>query len=112
MNAPNGVGLVAWAIGGNGDGAVSIINSGTVSGEGTSANPVVGIITDGGDASLTNAGTITAPLASDLAIGESGGNITINNTGTITGEVALANTQFNNESGGVWDMSGNNIFDG
>jgi len=71
---------------------------------------VVQITTDTGAATLTNAGTIEAPSASGVAISETGGNITIDNSGTIIGEVTLANTTFNNESGGVWDVSGVNTF--
>ena len=83
-----------------------------MSGDGTSAEPVVQIITDTGAATLTNTGTIApaSSSASGLAISESGGAITIYNTGTITGEVALANSVFNNESGGTWNVSGANTF--
>ena len=95
-------------------GTATITNDGNASGEGTSANPVVEITTDTGAAKITNAATgEIAPVslsASGLAISDTGGPITIDNYGTIVGEVALANTTFNNESGGVWDVSGANTF--
>jgi hypothetical protein len=115
VTAATGVGLQAQATGGNGSGTVTITNDGNVSGDGTSANPAVEITTVNGAATLTNeSGGTIAPAsssASGLAISESGGGtLTIDNTGIITGEVALATTVFNNESGGVWDVSGANTF--
>ena len=73
---------------------------------------VIWLGTDTGAATLINAGTIApaSSSASAFAIYEKGGGATIDNTGTIIGEVALASTMFNNESGGIWDVSGNNIF--
>ena len=90
----------------------TVTNASTVSGDGTSADPVVQIITGTGAATLTNSGTIapSSSSSSGLAISESGGALTIYNTGTITGEVALANTVFNNENGGTWNVSGANTF--
>ena len=112
--AATGIGLQAQATGGNGSGTVTITNDGKVSGDGTSANPVVQITTDTGAATLTNeSGGTIAPVsssASGLAISETGGPFTIYNYGTIIGDVALANTTFTNESGGVWDVSGVNTF--
>ena len=113
VTAANGIALLAQATGSaQSSGTATITNDGIVSGSGTSADPVVQLITVNGAATLYNAGRI-APVsssASGVAISESGGPITINNTGTITGEVALANATFNNESGGIWNVSGSNAF--
>ena len=105
--APAGIALFANSTGGLGTGTATITNDGTVSGDGTSANPVVEITA--GAATLTNAGTIEAPSASGLAIAEFG-TITLNNSGTIIGEVALGEATFNIQSGGVWDVSGPSSF--
>jgi hypothetical protein len=110
VTAANGIALLAQATGGDGTGTVTINNQGSVSGAGTTASPVVEIVTGGGAAILTNSGTIDPSASLDLAISETGGSLTINNTGTIIGNVALATTMFNNESGGVWDVSGSNTF--
>ena len=109
VNALEGIALNILTAG---DGIGTVTNSGSVSGDGTSAEPVVQIVTAAGATTLTNSGTI-APASSSssgLAISESGGALTIYNSGTITGEVALANTVFNNESGGTWNVSGANTF--
>ena len=82
VNALDGIALYILTVG---EGIGTVTNSGSVSGDGTSAEPVVQIGTATGAATLTNSGTI-AP-ASGLAISESGGALTIYNTGTITGEV-------------------------
>jgi hypothetical protein len=44
------------------------------------------------------------------AISETVANITIDNDGQIVGDVSLANTTFNNNSGAVWTISGSNMF--
>jgi hypothetical protein len=112
--AATGIALQAQVSGGTGSGTATITNFGNVTGDGTSADPVVQITTDTGAATLTNYATgEIAPVslsASGLAISETGGDITIYNDGTIIGDVALANTTFNNESSGVWDLSGVNTF--
>lgn len=121
MSAPDGVALGALATGGNHTGTVTIVNSGDVTGIGSFtidhqtglADPVVGIITDGGAATVTNTstGTIAAPSAAGLAIANIGGSVTVNNYGTITGDVSFVNNDtFNNESHGTWNISGTNYF--
>ena len=114
VDAATGIALYAETIGGNGSGTATVTNSGSVFGNGTSANPVVEIATVNGAATLINNDTgIIAPAsssASGLAISESGGAITINNYGAIIGDVDLANTTFTNENGGIWDTSGVNTF--
>ena len=100
--------------GGNGSGTVTITNDGNVTGDGTSGDPVVQIITDNGAGTLTNeSGGTIAPAsssASGLAISASGSTATIYNYGTIFGEVALSDATFNNESTGVWDVAGPSTF--
>ena len=125
MTAPDGVAIGALATGGSHDGEITITNSGNLSGVGSFtidpstglADPVVGIITDGGSSTVTNTdtGSIAAPSAAGLVLANVGGAVTVNNYGTITGDVALVNDDtFNNESGGVWNIagsgSGNNSF--
>ena len=94
VTAATGIGLQAQATGGNGSGTVTITNDGNVTGDGTSGDPVVQIITDNGAGTLTNeSGGTIAPAsssASGLAISASGGPVTIYNYGTIFGDVALS----------------------
>ena len=125
VTAPDGVAIGALATGGSHNGEITITNSGNLSGVGSFtidpstglADPVVGIITDGGSSTVTNTdtGSIAAPSAAGLVLANIGGAVTVNNYGTITGDVALVNDDtFNNESGGVWNIagsgSGNNSF--
>ena len=73
-------------------------------------NQGIAISTGTGAANINNHGQISGPSAAGLAVSETGGSITINNDGQIIGDVTLANTTFNNNSGGVWTISGSNEF--
>ena len=68
-----------------------------------------------GTALIENSGTIGPDAAGSVtsttyAIAESGGAITINNSGHINGNISVASATFNNESGGIWTVSGTSVF--
>ena len=92
---------------------VKITNEGTITGNGTSAAPVVQIKQSGGSASVTNSGTIesTTVSPSAVAIFETGGTLSLTNSGLIVGQVT-ADAAIDNQSGGVWDVTGTNSFGG
>jgi len=96
-------------------GIVSISNTGAIAALGSVNSPVVQINNSSTQGAVfTNSGTVTANLlatgGSNLAIAAYNGGLTVNNTGTISGSVGLATATFNNNSGGVWNVSGSNWF--
>ena len=66
---------------------------------------------DGGDVSVTNYATVSAATAIQ-ATTDGTGTATIDNHGTITGAVTSYNATFTNESGAVWNLTGNSVFTG
>ena len=96
-------------------GVVSVNNSGTITALGSSNSPVVQINNSSTQAAIiTNSGTITANLlgkdTNNQAIAVYNGTVTITNTGTISGNVSLNGGTFNNNAGGIWNMSGSDYF--
>jgi hypothetical protein len=96
-------------------GVVSVNNSGTITALGSSSAPVIQINNSSTQAALvTNSGTITANLlgkdTNSQAIAVYNGTATITNTGTISGNVSLNGGTFNNNAGGIWNMSGSDYF--
>jgi hypothetical protein len=96
-------------------GVISINNSGSIAALGSVNSPVVQINNGSTQsASFTNSGTVAANLVSksslNLALAAYNGSITVNNSGSMSGNVALATATFNNNSGGVWNVSGSNSF--
>jgi probable HAF family extracellular repeat protein len=93
---------------------IAITNNGTVQGLGdVKTDAVIRITQSGGSATVTNTGTIeaTTSLPSAIAIFESGGTLSVTNTGTIVGGVT-ADAAIDNQTGGIWDVSGTNSFSG
>jgi large repetitive protein len=103
-------------------GSITIINSGDVSGGGYGA---LGLFAAGGGVSVMNSagGMIegtpsnTLPDSGTAILAPDPGYVTITNAGTIMGDVQLGSATtlgeqntFENQPGGVWDVSGNNSF--
>src|SRR5579871_2217634 len=118
ITVATGVGIgtgTGTATGAGTNGLITITNTGSVDGLGSVSRPVIQInngSTKG--ASFTNSGTITADQFStseqNLAVADFNGSATINNSGTIKGNIGLANGTFNNNSGGIWNVNGLNLF--
>jgi large repetitive protein len=131
---PSGAGIIAGTGNGlttTGHGIISITNTntGSVTALGSAGNALIQINNNSANgATLTNSGTLRATLVSGLnvAIGvyngtitSNTGGVTVNNTGTISGNVSLGNSpfsitaaNFNNNTGGIWNVNGFNGFGG
>jgi hypothetical protein len=114
----NGVGILAnigTNVANSVNGVVSVNNSGTITALGSSSAPVIQINNSSTQAALvTNSGIITADLlgkdTNSQAIAVYNGTVTITNTGTISGNVSLNGGTFNNNAGGIWNISGSDYF--
>jgi large repetitive protein len=113
-----------------GHGTTSLTNSGTISALGAGNEAAVSISNDSVQAAtFTNSGSVVAALytaGSSLSqaieedyggLATNVGTFTIDNSGTISGNVSLnvaptASSTFNNQSGGTWNLRGQNFLNG
>jgi hypothetical protein len=115
INAAGGYGIEAFNFG-TGNATVTTEADSSITASGSPIDtpdgivPPIGIAAfafDGGNANITNAGTVIASAGiAILAEAYGVGTATVDNSGTITGAVELSNATFDNETGGVWNDTG------